>query len=153
MKNLSHFILGLLIAWIFHASWDAWQGHAWLIEEWYSIEANLRYIVIRLLLDVLLPAGGFFLATHRFSLPPFPFTALILGLVAYLLAYPVAWLLVEAFGFLLEPGSEASKQDYLTYTKILNWLTESAGFIAGACCGLLLLAWSRWVEPRRHAAE
>ncbi len=153
MKNLSHFILGLLIAWILHASWDAWQGHTWLIEEWYSIEANLRYIAIRLLLDVLLPAGGFLLATRRLSLPPFPLTALILGLVAYLLAYPVAWLLVEAFGFLLEPGSEASKQDYLTYTKILNWLTESAGFIAGACCGLLLPGWSKWLERSRHAAE
>ena len=151
MKNLSHFILGVLIVWILHALWDAWQGDSWFIEEWHSIEANLRYIAMRLLLDVLLPAAGFVLATHRFSLSPFPVTALILGLVAYLLAYPVAWLLVESYSFLLDPGSEASTQDYVTYTRILNWLTESAGFIAGVCCGLLLLARSRWFSRDRHA--
>ncbi len=151
MKNLSRFILGVLIAWILHALWDAWQGDSWFIEEWHSIEANLRYIAMRLLLDVLLPAAGFVLATHRFSLSPFPVTALILGLVAYLLAYPVAWLLVESYSFLLDPGSEASTQDYVTYTRILNWLTESAGFIAGVCCGLLLLARSRWFSRERHA--
>jgi len=152
MKNLSYFTLGLLIAWILHASWDAWQGQSWFIEEWHAIEANLRYIAIRLLLDVLLPAAGFLLVTYRFSLLPFPVTALLLGLVAYLLAYPLAWLLVEAFGFLLDPGSEASTQEYVTYTRILNWLTESAGFIAGACCGLLLLARSRWSGRDRHHA-
>jgi len=152
MKNLSYFTLGLLIAWILHASWDAWQGQSWFIEEWHAIEANLRYIAVRLLLDVLLPAAGFLLVTYRFSLLPFPVTALLLGLVAYLLAYPLAWLLVEAFGFLLDPGSEASTQEYVTYTRILNWLTESAGFIAGACCGLLLLARSRWSGRDRHHA-
>ena len=152
MKNLSYFTLGLLIAWILHASWDAWQGQSWFIEEWHAIEANLRYIAVRLLLDVLLTAAGFLFVTYRFSLLPFPVTALLLGLVAYLLAYPLAWLLVEAFGFLLDPGSEASTQEYVTYTRILNWLTESAGFIAGACCGLLLLARSRWSGRDRHHA-
>ena len=152
MKNLSYFTLGLLIAWVLHLSWDAWQGQSWFIEEWHAIEANLRYIAVRLLLDVLLPAAGFLLVTYRFSLLPFPVTALLLGLVAYLLAYPLAWLLVEAFGFLLDPGSEASTQEYVTYTRILNWLTESAGFIAGACCGLLLLARSRWSGRDRHHA-
>jgi hypothetical protein len=152
MKNLSYFILGVLIAWILHASWDAWQGQSWFIEEWYSIEANLRYIAIRLLLEVLLPAAGFLLVTHRFSLPSFPATALILGIAAYLLAYPVAWLLVEISGFLLDPGSEASTQDYVAFTRILNWLTESAGFIAGVCCGLLLVARSRWFARDRHLA-
>ena len=152
MKNLSYFILGVLIAWILHASWDAWQGQSWFIEEWYSIEGNLRYIAIRLLLDVLLPAAGFLLVTHRFSLLHFPVTALILGLVAWLLAYPVAWLLVESFSFLFDPGSEASTQEYVTYTRVLNWLTESAGFIAGVCCGLLLLARSRWFARDRHVA-
>jgi hypothetical protein len=152
MRNLSYFILGVLIAWILHASWDAWQGQSWFIEEWYSIEANLRYIAIRLLLEVLLPAAGFLLVTHRFSLPFFPATALILGIAAYLLAYPVAWLLVEISGFLLDPGSEASTQDYVAFTRILNWLTESAGFIAGVCCGLLLLARSRWFARDRHLA-
>jgi hypothetical protein len=152
MKNLSYFTLGVLIARVLHASWDAWQGESWFIEEWHSIEANLRYIAIRLLLDVLLPAAGFLLVTYRFSLLPFPVTALLLGLVACLLADPVAWLLVEASGFLLDPGSEASTQEYVTYTRILNWLTESAGFIAGACCGSLLLARSRWFSRDRHHA-
>ena len=152
MKNLSHFILGVLIAWILHASWDAWQGHSWFIEEWHAIEANLRSIAFRLLLDVLLPAAGFLVVTHRFSLSPCPVTPLMLGLVAYLLAYPVALLFVESAGFLLDPGSEASTQEYVNYTRILNWLTESAGFLAGACCGLLLIARSKWFPRDRHVA-
>lgn len=152
MKNLTRFTLGVLIAWVLHVSWDVWQGQLWFDEGWFSKEDNQQYLGIRLLLDVLLPAAGFLLVTYRFSLLPFPVTALLLGLVAYLLAYPLAWLLVEAFGFLLDPGSEASTREYVTYTRILNWLTESAGFIAGACCGLLFLAASRWFARDRHPA-
>jgi hypothetical protein len=152
MKNLVYFTLGLLFAWILHASWGAWQGQPWFDKEWFTQEGNQQFVAMRLLFEVLLPAAGFHLATCRFSLSRYPLWAIMLGLAGYWLAYPLAWLLVEASGFLLDPGSEASTQEYVTYTRILNWLTESAGFIAGACCGLLLLARSRWSGRDRHHA-
>jgi hypothetical protein len=152
LKNFSSFILGLLLVWILHTSWDVWQAQSWLAPEWLSKEDNQRFLAIRLLLEVFLPAAGFLLVTRRFSLLNFPVTAMILGLVAWLLAYPFAWLLVESFSFLFAPGSEASTQEYVTYTRVMNWLTESAGFIAGVCCGLLLLARSRWFARERHVA-
>ena len=151
MKNLSYFILGLLLAWILHTSWNVWQARSWLAWEWLSKEDHQRFLAIRLLFEVLLPAGGFLLVTRRFSLAPYPLYALILGMAAWLLAYPVAWLLVESFGVLLDPGSEASTQEYVSYTKILNWLNEAAGFIAGLCCGWLLITWSRRVSRKRAA--
>ncbi|MGD1991066.1 MAG: hypothetical protein PVF16_05620 [Chromatiales bacterium] len=153
MKNLSYFILGLLTAWILHTSWVVWQEHSWFAWEWLSEEDSQRFLSIRLLLEVLLPAGGFLVVTYRFSLQRYPISALILGLAAFLLAYPVAWLLVEVFSILLDPGSEASTEEYVDYTKILNWLNEAAGFIAGICCGWLLIIRSRWISRERAAGE
>ena len=153
MKNLVYFTLGLLIAWILHAAWGAWQGQPWFDKEWFTKEGNQQFVAMRLLFEVLLPAAGFHLATCRFSLPRSPLWAIMLGLAGYWLAYPLAWLFVEPFAWLLDPGSGASTDEYVTYTRILNWLTESGGFIAGVCCGFLLLALSNWRARRRRAME
>jgi hypothetical protein len=44
MKNLVYFTLGLLIAWILHAAWGAWQGQPWFDKEWFTKEGNQQFV-------------------------------------------------------------------------------------------------------------